>query len=260
MKSIISIILILFSYQAFSCSCICAIENPVDAYLNFPDVYIGKVERIEKVDGYKQKLKIKVGKIYKGNPSKTILVVKDFNYSDCNKPFFYEGDDWLFFTSKDKNGDQIINYCNPSKNFEPSNYIKRTSEKRAKKYRNDFKRYLKVIDFALKSDVLNSLSLKKMNPIRGGGITFQKREKFKSLQSKFENDFGIYLIKFNSDRSINSIKIVQSLGEVVDSFIIKNTNESKNWQNFGDKMRSDFFEKNQSKILFFWKKGISYGL
>lgn len=260
MKSIITIILFFFSYQIFACSCVCSIQNPIEAYLIYQDVYIGKVEKVDKIEGFKQKIKIKIEKVYKGNPSEVVLVEKDVKYSDCSKPYLYEGDKWLFFTSKDKEGNQIINYCNPSKNFEPSRYVKRTSKKKSDKYRSDFKRYLKVVDFVLNSNNLKDIPLEKLYPISGGIITYDKRNEFKLLQNKFESDFGIYLITFNINRSIKNIKIVQSLGKEVDSFIIKKAKESKNWRNFGDKNRDNFFKENQSKILLFWKNGISYPL
>src|SRR5690606_15292714 len=155
-----------------------------------------------------KKITIEVIEVFKGNPITTLIIER----GDCHTVVPKLNTEWIIYTSKDSSGNFTIEDCNASFSLNPHKYIQESNE-RFKNWNQNIKDQIEILSLLSKTDNLNFNFPKITNSDNQRLINF-----YKSIPEKnFINDFGVYIIEFNTNRSVKNIIVLNSLGEEIDN-------------------------------------------
>ncbi|WP_179007690.1 hypothetical protein [Winogradskyella forsetii] len=139
MKFINFSLFILLLNNPLNCTCVYNVNTD---YYNFDTIFRAEVLSVSYLNSnkYNQKAKLKITKVYKGNPTSTIITVE----GGCSTPKLISNKEWIFFTSN-KNNTQTLKSCNPSIRLYPKSFIE-NQPKRLKISKLRLERNLKLLD------------------------------------------------------------------------------------------------------------------
>ena len=214
---------LLFSFELLACECVCSKGNIIGDYIKYETIFRAKVIEVDNYNGkanpYPHKVLVDIKQIFKGDPNKSLVIKRGH---ECWTPNTVLNSEWVFFVSKNSDGILEVHPCNPSVKY---------------KFNPNFIDQIEIV----KRRVNNKWKAPKL-------VAHNKKRLIKSLKSlnpkDLKNNFGFYLIKFNSDKTIKKITIYKSLGIEADK-IIKEFYKSMEYWNYQDqKKRILNFKKN----------------
>lgn len=249
MKKLIFLHIFLIS-TIYSYACTCIKENTVDNFVNYEVVFKAKV--IAENEHYPNSktpkiISLEIIDIFKGNPKKTLIIER----GKCQTIAPKLNTEWIIFASKDSKGNFILEDCNASFSLVPHKYIQE-SNKRFKKWNQNIQDQVNIISFLSKTDNINFNFPKIISSNNQKLINF-----YKSIpEENFINDFGIYIIEFNTDRSVKDILVLNSLGEEIDTIFKIFYKHKTDWTYREKEKRENNFEKGDAVSIIITKNQI----
>ncbi|MFA5556740.1 MAG: hypothetical protein WCY06_03095 [Flavobacteriaceae bacterium] len=238
MKKFILIFIIFTVSKSYSCTC--ARGNTVESFMEYEAVFKAKV--ISENEHYPNSktpkiITLEITEVFKGNPTKTLMIER----GKCHTVAPKLNTEWIIFTSKNDKGIYFLEDCNASFTLEPNKYTQESNQ-RFNYWSQNIKDKIEVLSLLSKTNDLNFQLPRIISKDNQNLISF-----LKSLpKEKFINDFGLYIIKFNTDRSVKEIVTLNSLGEEVDSVVEIYYKYRADWQYRDVDKREDDFKDGDS--------------
>lgn len=224
---LLTFILILSYTNANACSCARSWQETNNHYIKSD--FVGKVTINQVFDSPTKesntyKIKVNTVKVFKGNEINTLYVYGNRGHdiiSSCDVSVDKD-EEWIIYATKNSEGKLAFGWCSNSKPMEKPWFDGKAKQKR----QQDLNRELKMLDF-LSAKLPNLNRDYSVQPI-GTNLT-DYLEQYDGIELP-QNSYYQYLITFDRNLNVNSVKVLKGLNKKFDTEFIEFLKSKIEWE------------------------------